>query len=87
MEAAEALQALESDIQAGTLRLLPFPLTAWDVARRLARTHSAKLGTRSFDILQVATAIVLKTNTFLTFDQIQATLARAEGLETPVPEG
>lgn len=86
-EVAGALQALESDVELGTLRLLAFPLAAWDLARRLSRMHSARLGTRSFDILQVATALTLKANAFLTFDRTQATLARAEGLETPVPEG
>jgi hypothetical protein len=32
----------------------------------------------------VAIAIALRADAFLTFDRNQATLARAEGLETPI---
>jgi hypothetical protein len=83
-QAARSIRAFESDASAGVLRLLPVPASAWDVARRLSSTHSATLGTRSLDILQVAIAIALRAGTFLTFDRNQAMLARAEGLETPI---
>jgi hypothetical protein len=52
----------------------------YDEARRLSATWSATLGTRSLDILQVASALVLKAETFLTFDARQKKLAKAAGL-------
>jgi len=49
-------------------------------ARRLSTTWSATIGARSLDILQVATAIVLEADSFLTFDLCQKKLAKAAGL-------
>jgi predicted nucleic acid-binding protein len=83
-QAADSIKDFEADISAGVLRLLPVPIAAWDVAQKLSREHSARMGTRSLDILQVAIAIVVRADTFLTFDRNQATLARAEGLQTPI---
>ncbi|MBI3784138.1 MAG: type II toxin-antitoxin system VapC family toxin [Deltaproteobacteria bacterium] len=52
-------------------------------AERLGAVHSEKLGTRSLDILHVASAVVLGSTSFLTFDRRQAALARASGLSVP----
>jgi predicted nucleic acid-binding protein len=52
-------------------------------AERLSAMHSEKLGTRSLDILHVAAAVVLGKQEFLTFDQRQAALAKAAGLDVP----
>jgi predicted nucleic acid-binding protein len=49
-------------------------------ARRLSLRWSAKLGTRSLDILQVAAAVVVGADTFHTFDERQKKLAKAAGL-------
>jgi hypothetical protein len=49
-------------------------------AQRLSARWSAKLGTRSLDILQVAAALVLEADSFLTFDDRQKKLAKAAGL-------
>ncbi len=49
-------------------------------ARMLTAAHSHKLGTRSFDVFHVATALELGATRFLTFDQRQVSLARALGL-------
>jgi predicted nucleic acid-binding protein len=81
----ESIQAFEADLSAGVLRHLPVPASAWDVARKRSGKHSALLRTRSLDILQVAVAIVLRADTFLTFDRNQAALAQAGGLRTPIP--
>jgi predicted nucleic acid-binding protein len=81
-QTTDSIQAFEADLAAGVLRLFPVPPATWDTARNLSRTHSATLGTRSLDILQVAIAIVLRADTFLTFDRNQAALAQAEGLKT-----
>ncbi len=84
LQTTESIGALETDLSAGVLRFLPVPASAWEVARKLSAKHSAALGTRSLDILQVAIAIALRAGTFLTFDRTQAALARAEGLEIPI---
>ncbi len=81
-QTTDSIQAFEADLAAGVLRLFPVPPAAWDTARHLSKTHSAKLGTRSLDILQVAIAIALRADAFLTFDRNQAALAQAEGLNT-----
>ena len=83
-QTAESIQALEADLSAGVLILQPVPASTWDVARRLSTEHSATLGTRSLDILQLAVAKALRAETFLTFDRNQAALAHAEGLQTPI---
>jgi predicted nucleic acid-binding protein len=49
-------------------------------AERLSAGHSEILGTRSLDVLHVATALVLGARDFLTFDTRQGSLARAAGL-------
>lgn len=53
-------------------------------AERLSAGHSEKIGTRSLDILHVATALVLGCSSVLTFDRRQAALARASGLKVPL---
>jgi len=83
-QTTDSIQAFEADLAVGVLRLFPVPLAAGDTARKLSKTHSAKLGTRSLDILQVAIAIVLHADAFLTFDRNQAALAHAEGLKTQI---
>jgi predicted nucleic acid-binding protein len=53
-------------------------------ARRLSATHTLKGGHRGFDILHVATAIIVKATQLLTFDANQKKLAKAEGLVVPL---
>ena len=49
-------------------------------AAELAQMHSAKLGTRSLDILHVAAAECIRCSHFVTGDQRQARLAEVIGL-------
>jgi predicted nucleic acid-binding protein len=84
LNASKAIRDLDADVERGVFRVLPVPPSAWDVARRLSAEHSATLGTRAFDILQLAIAIVLRADTFLTFDRNQIAPAQAEGLQTPI---
>jgi predicted nucleic acid-binding protein len=84
LNAAKAIADLDADAALGIFRILPLPTSVWDLARKLSRKHTATLGTRPLDILQVAIAIALRAGTFLTFDRNQANLARAEELETPI---
>jgi predicted nucleic acid-binding protein len=52
----------------------------FELARSLSRRHTAKLGTRSLDVLHVASALILGPDSFFSFDERQRELARAEGL-------
>ena len=62
--------------------LLVSPLTTRIFVRamQIARQRTPQLGTRTLDILHVASAMELKTDMFYTFDRKQEELARAEGL-------
>lgn len=53
---------------------------AMDRARGLSAMHSEKIGARAIDLLHVACALLLQSEVFLTSDQRQAALAKAEGL-------
>ncbi len=64
----------------GVFRSVPLDADVWDKALDFSRSHTASIGTRTIDILHVATAVVLKPDAFLTFDKRQAKLARAVGL-------
>lgn len=55
--------------------------SAMDRARQLSSTHTDRLGARAIDLLHVACAVLLGSEVFLTFDQRQAELARAESLK------
>jgi predicted nucleic acid-binding protein len=57
------------------------PREVWTMASRLAREHSAGIGTRSLDVWQVAFALVHEAGVFGTFDQRQRELAELVGLE------
>ena len=52
-------------------------------ARRLSQFHTTNSTFGALDILHVATALELKSKTFLTFDQRQGALAKAEALDSP----
>lgn len=53
-------------------------------AKRISATHTLSGGHRGFDILHVASALVVKAERFLTFDGNQKKLAEAEGLVVPI---
>ena len=75
-----ALATLRADIESGALVVKPMSEAMYVEARRLSMRWSAKLGTRSLDILQVAAAIILGADSFHTFDDRQKKLAKAAGL-------
>ncbi len=53
-------------------------------AKRLSATYTLERGHRSFDVLHVASALVMGAEQFLSFDRNQKRLAAAEGLHVPV---
>jgi predicted nucleic acid-binding protein len=79
-----SLNAMLADLAAGVLETATLPLAqVMTEAERLSATHSQTLGTRSLDILHVASAVVLGAPDFLTFDIRQGALAKAAGLNVP----
>ena len=76
-----ALLQLHDDLKNGVALLHPCSLREVLVrAEELSARHTARRGHRGFDILHVATALVLNAESLLTFDQNQRALAEAAGL-------
>lgn len=71
---------LEQDTKSGLWREAPMPDHVFDVCADLARRYGPKLGVRTLDSLHVACAMELKADHFCTFDERQAKLAKAQGL-------
>jgi hypothetical protein len=70
------------DVANGIFTVMPIPASAlYQRAVELANRHSAKLGTRSLDLMHVAAALLLGAGTFLSFDERQRKTAKAEGLK------
>ena len=47
----------------------------------LSKTHTKTIGSRSLDVIHVASALTMGANRFFTFDEKQSQLASAAGLE------
>lgn len=80
-DATASLAAFDADLKHGTLQMTPCDLAAVvNEAERLSELHTLLGGHRSFDILHVATARVLRAAMFLSFDVNQRKLASAANL-------
>jgi predicted nucleic acid-binding protein len=55
--------------------------TVFKYAHDLSKKHTENIGSRSLDIMHVASALSLHTDIFLTFDDRQSQLASCAGLE------
>lgn len=81
-----AISDFEADVREGRLTLID---ALWrrtlDVALELSSRHTAKLGTRTLDVLHVATALTLETKHFVSYDDRQSKLAKAVGLRVLAP--
>ena len=81
-----ALADLDEDLAAGRLILADVPWRrVFERAEALSRAHTPKLGTRTLDVLHVASALVLGCRQLVTYDERQALLARAAGLRLARP--
>ena len=81
-----ALAALDDDFEQGRHVLADLPWRA--VLRRaadLSREHSRTLGTRTLDVIHVASALELGAKIFVTFDHRQQCLVRTTGLKVLAP--
>ncbi|MDO8542295.1 MAG: type II toxin-antitoxin system VapC family toxin [Opitutaceae bacterium] len=83
---ADTLASFDEDFAAGLYRQADLLWRATlNRAAELSRAHSAKLGTRSLDVLHVASALELELRIFVTYDTRQAQLAQTAGLKTISP--
>ena len=86
MALTAALAALDDDFETGRYRQTDL---LWRLALKragkLSRLHTRVLGTRSLDVLHVASALELGLRRFVSFDARQQRLARAVGLKVVVP--
>jgi len=84
LPAIEGAYALfEADLVEGVVQRAPLPSDAYEQAARIAQRHTPRLGTRTLDVLHVASALTLSARTFYTFDRRQRVLAKREGLIVP----
>lgn len=79
-EARAVREEFVQDLSSGVLRIEGLPDEVFVLARRLSRRHTAKVGTRSLDIIHVASALLLRPEVFYSFDERQRRLAETEGL-------
>jgi predicted nucleic acid-binding protein len=81
-EAHNAISDLDRDIARGIVRPIELPEQTFDRSVVLARLYNPALGMSTLDSLHVACALELKADKFWTFDERQAKLAEAAGLDT-----
>lgn len=80
-ECAGAINDVETDLAEGRLRWADLLWrAALDRSATLSREHASHLGTRSLDVLHVASALELNARWFVTYDRRQARLAQMCGL-------
>jgi predicted nucleic acid-binding protein len=82
LEAKSALSAFEQNSAAGVWQKVSIPPGAFDRSIELTRRYGPAIGIRTLDSLHVACALELKAERFWTFDERQAKLAEAVGLDT-----
>jgi predicted nucleic acid-binding protein len=81
-EAQRAWGEFEQDCVQGVWIPVNLPERTWETSIRLAQRYGPTLGVRTLDSLHVACALELKAERFWTFDERQASLAEAVGLDT-----
>lgn len=78
------LRQQEHDLERGILETMSVDWpSVHKRAEALSERHTWTKGIRFADLLHVATALHLASDVFLTFDTLQAQLAREEGLKIP----
>jgi len=80
-EANAARTNFERDLHEGLFQLRGVVEVVFERARQLSRQTTAKLGTRTADLLHVAAALELGVDHFYSFDQQQRKLAHAVRLK------
>src|SRR5947209_6764429 len=67
----QALAMVRRDIATGVYFLKPLSATAFERAMHLSRKHTPKFGTRTLDVLHIASALDLRVKAFYSFDRHQ----------------
>jgi predicted nucleic acid-binding protein len=80
--AANAWSEFQRDILAAVWISVDLPARAWETCIDLGLRYCPSLGVRTLDSLHVACALELGAKKFWTFDDRQAKLAKAVGLDT-----
>ena len=80
-EAQRAWNNFQQDCAKGIWIPVNLPEKIWETSIHLAERHGSTLGVRTLDSLHVACALELKAERFWTFDERQARLAEAVGLD------
>lgn len=80
-QAHSSLDDFEKDLRTGVFQLRGLPEPLFEQARKLSRQTTAKLGTRTADLLHVAAALELGADYLYSFDQQQRKLAQAVRLK------
>lgn len=81
-----ALADVDQDLATGRLSLADVPWRrVFERAEELSRAHTPTHGTRTLDVMHVASALVLGCRKLVTYDERQALLARAAGLRLAKP--
>ena len=72
---------LENDVRVGVLELRALPDRVFERAHELSEKTTARLGTRTADLLHVAAALEIGVDCLYSFDQQQRKLAQAVRLK------
>jgi predicted nucleic acid-binding protein len=80
-QAQSSLTDFEKDMRGGVFQLRAIPEPVFERARQISRQTTAKLGTRTADLLHVAAALELGVDYLYSFDQQQRKLAQTVRLK------
>ena len=80
-QAQSSLSDFEKDLHDGVFQLRGLPDHTFERARELSRQTTAKLGTRTADLVHVAAALELGAEYLFSFDKRQRKLAQAVRLK------
>jgi predicted nucleic acid-binding protein len=79
-EARIVREKFSSHLRYGIFQIEDVPSQVWTLTSSLSEQYTAALGTRTLDVLHVATALLLKPDAFCSFDERQRKLAGVKGL-------
>jgi predicted nucleic acid-binding protein len=75
-QAKSSLRDFEKDLSQGVFQLVRLPEEALERARQISRRTTARLGTRTADLLHIAAALELNADCLYSFDVQQRELAK-----------
>lgn len=82
LQVLRSYRLFRRDLSGGIVTIEETPDAVYADAKRIASRWSTKLGTRTLDILHVASALALRADRLITFDLRQRRLAEAVGIRT-----